>query len=214
MSTSDDIPPLYRTDTRLAAGFRAGFSVTSRRRKILEFLDGRGGHGAAIFEVADHLGVFDHQISGRFGELERDRWIEKTGQRKVKPATGCEAELYRIRRAEPSRSDPAADAGYAFRLKIGDELFDRQELLRGGDTESYPGMPYARSTDTGALRQVVRVELVECPGCGRPLMRIDEAGVVKLRCNNIRCHATSWRLRAVAAVGQAPLLALVMEDFK
>lgn len=51
---------------------------------------------ACIFEVAHVLGCFDHQISGRFGEMVRLGLIAKTGERRVKPATGCHAEVYEI----------------------------------------------------------------------------------------------------------------------
>ena len=50
----------------------------------------------AIYEVANRLCLFDHQISGRFGEMEAAGWIEKTGERRRKPSTGCLAETYRI----------------------------------------------------------------------------------------------------------------------
>lgn len=40
--------------------------------------------------------VHDHQISGRITDMKRDGEIEPTGQRKRKPETGCEAEVYRL----------------------------------------------------------------------------------------------------------------------
>ena len=42
------------------------------------------------------MGCFDHQISGRFGELEKIFLIIKCGSARRKPATGCEAEVYTI----------------------------------------------------------------------------------------------------------------------
>lgn len=86
--------PLFGESTRHQARVAAARGAANRYRQILAILD-RGP--ACIFEVAACLGCFDHQISGRFGELEREGLIEKTGNRKVKPDTGCQAEAYRRR---------------------------------------------------------------------------------------------------------------------
>jgi hypothetical protein len=51
---------------------------------------------ACIFEVAQALGCLDHQISGRFGEMEKLGLIHKTGVRRTKPTTGCQASVYAI----------------------------------------------------------------------------------------------------------------------
>lgn len=53
-------------------------------------------HPACIFEIAAAIGCHDHQISGRFGELVKHNLILRTGIRREKPATGCQAEEYAI----------------------------------------------------------------------------------------------------------------------
>jgi hypothetical protein len=60
-----------------------------------------GAAGACLFEVAQLLSnkdrvCHDHQISGRFTDLKNAHAIERTGQRRPKPATGFQAEEYRI----------------------------------------------------------------------------------------------------------------------
>jgi DNA-binding Lrp family transcriptional regulator len=211
---SSDPPPLFRAganDTSSQAGQRAALRVGSRRAKILAYLEEHGG--GTIFEIADHLGVLDHQISGRFSELERDGYIEKSGQRRRKRDTDCEAEIYRLRRAAPSLAQPQTveALGYPLTLYIDGEPYDRQELL---PSEGYPGIPYARRADRGGLRLVVRVELIECPGCGRHLQMTEQPAGDKpsrvFRCNNPHCN-TTWRTKAAGIAGRSPLLALVME---
>ena len=69
--------------------------MTGRRyMQIVEVLARRGP--LCIFEIAEELGCFDHQISGRFGEMLKLDLIEKTGERRTKPATGCPADVYAI----------------------------------------------------------------------------------------------------------------------
>jgi hypothetical protein len=97
--------PLFGETTRHQARLVAAQSSAGRYRQIMEVLtDGP----ACIFEVAARLGCFDHQISGRFGELERQGLIEKTGRRKAKPETGCAAEEYRL--CPANAREPARDA--------------------------------------------------------------------------------------------------------
>ena len=85
--------PLFTT-TRDAARQVAARRTSKRYRQIAETL-GRLGP-SCIFEVAAALGCFDHQISGRFGEMEKLGLIRKTGDRRKKPSTGCAAEVYEI----------------------------------------------------------------------------------------------------------------------
>ena len=40
--------------------------------------------------------VHDHQVSGRITDLVREGLIERTGDRRQKPATECWAEVYRV----------------------------------------------------------------------------------------------------------------------
>ena len=80
--------------TRAQAGAIAARSIPKRQAKILQLLQSHGP--LAIFEIAAMLNIFEHQISGRFSELERDGHIEKAGKRRQKGETGCWAEVYRI----------------------------------------------------------------------------------------------------------------------
>src|SRR5690242_7089827 len=84
----------FDSTSRLAGQTAAGYSGT-RRAQILQHLADHGP--STLFEIAAKIGCFDHQISGRFGELERDGLIAKTGQRRTKPETGCEADVWTLR---------------------------------------------------------------------------------------------------------------------
>ena len=99
-------------DTSTLAGERAALAVGSRRAAILKLIESQGP--LAIFEIAERLGLFDHQISGRFGELERDGLLVKIGERRVKPGTQCQAEVYGLRpvSVEVELIDRAASPGF------------------------------------------------------------------------------------------------------
>ncbi len=160
-------PPLFQKDTSTAAGATAARFVGQRRQRILQLLRDKGP--LALFEIAAILDVGDHHISGRFTELERDGLIKRTGQRRVKPDTGCEAELWAIAddlaaaRPDPSALEKLADAlGYPRELSIDGSPFDRQAL---GGFDSFPGIPYLRRGGG----ETYRVDLIECPACGRPV---------------------------------------------
>ncbi len=92
---------------------------------------------------------------------------------------------------------------------IDDDLFDRQELLA---REGYPGLPYARRADKGGLRLNVRVEIIECPGCARPLkpVKSDDPKRRLLRCGTPGCDRT-WRASFVREPGGLQQLALIMD---
>jgi hypothetical protein len=79
---------------RRAAGANAG-------RRYQQILDALAHGPLAIFEVAAVIGCLDHQISGRFGELEREGLIIKLGRRVRKPSTRQSCELYGLRRPVP-----------------------------------------------------------------------------------------------------------------
>jgi len=183
-----------------------------RRAQILRFLEERGP--STIFEVAAHLNCFDHQISGRFGELEADGLIFKTGQRRTKPETQCEAEVYAIAERivqEPSaRELLASQMGYAPTLVIDGDLFSRGNLLEN----DLPGTQYMRRPDGGGLPLHYRVSLVECDGCGRPLKCVEEQvnGQAKktFRCGTPSCNRT-WHLLLINEPGQPQTLALVLK---
>ena len=171
---------------------------------------------AALFEVAAELGVPDHIISGRFTDLSRDMWIERTGVRRTKPETGCEADVWRICRDAPAAPDGVIEKlGYPSSVKIEGDLFDRQELL---PHEVLPGIPYCRRADNGGARLAVRLSLIECEGCGKPLKLVIErdvgpAGVKErklYRCGTPGCHRT-WRPVIAQEPGQVQLLAMIME---
>src|SRR5947209_6629112 len=104
---TDAAKTLWDNTSRKAAEAAARASG-SRRVKILNYLREQGP--STIFEVAAHLGLYDHQISGRFSELERDQLIEKSGQRRRKPETECDAEVYRLRAAPAALPAAIADA--------------------------------------------------------------------------------------------------------
>lgn len=93
-NTNRYIPPLFAASTREQARQASSRSAGKRYARIIQVLS--SGGPACIFEVAQEIGCFDHQISGRFGELERLGLIRKTGQRRVKPSTGCQAEVYAL----------------------------------------------------------------------------------------------------------------------
>lgn len=109
--THTDIPPLFVASTREQARQASSRSTGKRYAHIIQVLARRGhSEGACIFEVAQELGCLDHQISGRFGELERLGLIAKTGQRRVKPSTGCSAEVYKIAGAAVDQANASCNA--------------------------------------------------------------------------------------------------------
>lgn len=185
--------------TSTIAGLQAAAKSGSWRAKILARLD---QVPSALFEVAAHFEVPDHVISGRFTELARDGYIERTGERRNKPVSECPAEVWRVRRSEGKPPELADVLGYPPTLMIEGEPYDRQELL---PSESYPGIPYSRRADTGGLRLVVRLALVECPECGKPLF-FQEKG--KFWCG--KCGQT-WHARNVTEPGRDPVLAIVLK---
>jgi len=93
MTTKRHDCPLFAESTREEARRVAAAMTATRYRQIIQVL---AEQPLCIFEVAERLGRFDHQISGRFGELVKLGLIEKTGERRRKPSTGCSAEVYRI----------------------------------------------------------------------------------------------------------------------
>ncbi len=200
---------LFTSSTSSLAGAAAARGANGRRAQILASIEEHGPQ--AIFEVADRMGVFDHQISGRFSAMEADGFLRKTGERRRKPDTGCDAEVYDLVRDRPLPPDLAGALGYPPTLVIDDELYDRQELL---PREGYPGLPYARRADAGGVRLIVRVEIAECPGCGRPLKPVPAPAANpkkrELRCGSPGCNRT-WRAAFLREPGGVQQLALVMD---
>jgi predicted ArsR family transcriptional regulator len=84
-------PPPESTSSK--AHRTAAKSIGARKQKIVDVIRQRGP--LAIFEVAQHLGCFDHQISPRFSEMEADGLLIKTGERRQSPR-GCECALYTV----------------------------------------------------------------------------------------------------------------------
>jgi hypothetical protein len=196
--------------TSKIAGQQAARKSGTWRQRILAVLRERP---STLWEVAQHFKVPDHTISGRFTELAADLWIERTGERRNHPVSNCPADVWRVSGSAP---DPAKAAhldklGYPVTVRLGPDLHDRQELL---PQESYPGIPYSRRADAGGVRQAVRLALIECPGCGRPLYMVEDRdrhqGNKLYRCASPTCSYT-WRLQLAQEPGRAQVLALVLE---
>jgi hypothetical protein len=195
-------------NTSALAGQQAAIKCGSWRRRIIQRLREQP---SALFEVAQYFEVPDHTISGRFSELARDLWIERTGERRIKPQTDCAAEVWRVRGDAPELATEAgADRlGYGHAFLIGGDLYDRQPLL---PIEGYPGIPYARNADTGGVRLMARVELIECPGCGKPLRQVVEGGKKLFRCGLDSCRQM-WSMQLIREPGGPMIPALIMDRF-
>lgn len=196
----DGEPPSFYGTSRLA-GEKAAIASSSRRARIMHLINVYGP--MAIFEIAEKMNVHDHQISGRFGEMLSDGLLAKTGERRIKPGTQCEAEVYALRPDDRDPRDAADLLGYPPSIKIANEgVFSRGPII--GD-QDLPGIPYAM---TGAgLHLSWRVEFVECPGCGRTLKFVEKG---QFACNTPSCHRT-WFPLLVNEAGKSPVLALVMK---
>ena len=216
MTTTSPSPPL---GTSAAAGQIAARSISTRYAQIVDHIRRHGP--SAIFEIAAGLGVFDHQISGRFSELTKRGIIRATGQSRTKPDTGAPAELYDLaegRELPACRRLPDA-LGYPPELRIpdpsgGEDGIYIVEAVADDSSRSVdpaPGMPYARRSDGGRIRLGLRVHLIPCPGCGRPLQQTIEAGQKQTRCPTESCPgAKGWTLQLVHAAGQPHMPALVL----
>ncbi len=88
-------PRPFEPTTKQLAHVAAESKKSRRYAQIVTVLS---DHGAmAIFQVAAVLRVPEHAISGRFGELERDGRIEKTGTRIPKTGTTGTCNVYRLK---------------------------------------------------------------------------------------------------------------------
>lgn len=192
-------------NTRNNALAAAAPHFASRRGRILQLLQERGP--STLFEIAAAMSLHDHQISGRFTELLADGLITRTGQRRPKPDTGCDADVYAL-----ADRQPPIDLGDALHhptsLKIGDEgIFDR---LPWTGHEATGGIPYARAGTAaghGLPRIIYRVVLIECDHCGHPLRLKQEGKAKTYACP--RC-GRSYKLMLVAEPGKSEMLALVL----
>lgn len=193
--------------TSRKAGERAARPAGWRRAKILELLGTLGP--STLFEVAAAMELFDHQISGRFTELSALGVIERTGERRRKPETGCEADVWRLVEAKAKEPELADRLGFPQTLHIGGEVFERGVVLTG-EAGDAPGIPYARRADGGGARLNYRVEFVECGGCGKPLKIVVEGAEKTYRCGTPGCNRV-WHLQLVREPGRAEVLALVMK---
>lgn len=190
-------------NTRHNALAAAAPSFASRRLRILQLLAERGP--STLFEVAAYMDLHDHQISGRFTELAADGLIVKTGQRRRKPETDCEADVWQLAdRAE--KLDPGTALNHPLTLKIADEgIFQR---LPWPGHEGTGGVPYTKSSHAGTQpRLVYRVVLIECDHCGHPLQLKLEGPRKKYVCPKCGKH---YQLMLVSEPGRAEMLALVL----
>jgi hypothetical protein len=195
--------------TAAGAAMASAAASGSWRAKILRRLD---ECPSSTWELADYFGVGDNRISGRITGLSQDLYIEPTGERRRNPATNCEADVWRVRRAQPNDPRPIEqiiDATFPLTLRIDNDLYDRQASL---PKESYPGVHYARRADSGGVRQAIRVELLDCPGCSGQLAYFEDNGAKKFRCMRPSCQHV-WRIKMISEPGKAPTPALVMEEF-
>jgi predicted ArsR family transcriptional regulator len=94
LSSVKELMPTLFDNTSRNAGKVAARMAPSRYHKIMCLLDECGN--LAIWQIAEKLKVFDHQISGRFSELTREGLIMYAGRRVIKPGTQCEAETYTL----------------------------------------------------------------------------------------------------------------------
>lgn len=186
--------------TSTIAGEQAAGKVGGWRLRILARLR---ESPSALWELGEHFGVPDHVISGRLTELARDLWIERTGDRRLKPASRCPADVWRVTDAAAAKPADAVVAalGYPETLVIDNELYDRQPLADPG----YAAVPYARRTDQGGLRLTVQVALVECPSCGKPLKLVSGGSY---HCGSPDCFR--WNGAKTNEPGKAALIALVI----
>lgn len=205
--SEDGTSSLFDSTSR-KAGAVAARSAGRRNFQILTHLAEHGP--STLFEVAAAIGVFDHQISGRFTLLHQQGVIERTGLRRKKPETGCEADVWRIAEQKPREPELADHLGLPQTLKIEDELWERGIVLDATATPDAPGIPYVRRADAGGCRLSWRVAFVECEGCGRRLKLVEEAGKKTYRCGTPGCNRV-WHPILVQEPGQAPVLAMVMK---
>mgnify|MGYP001600743051 CR=1 FL=1 len=84
--------PLFESTSEAAGRVAARYS----RRRYRQILAALHDKPRCILEIADLLGCFDHQISGRFGELVKHGLITRTGLRRKKETTGCSCEQYTL----------------------------------------------------------------------------------------------------------------------
>ncbi len=204
-------PSSLFASTSRGAGAVAARRVGSRRRRILSLIRERGS--ITIFEVAEALSLGDNQISGRFSELERDGLIRKSGVRRLKPGTECRAEVYVLADpTEPHELDKQLDRlGYPSAISIGGDLFDRGIVPDG---ETLPGIPYSRRADSGGARLHWRIEFVESPCCGRPMIfcpeRVAGQTVKRFTCTGANCRRV-YELATGAEPGHGPFLVMVLK---
>jgi len=93
MHEPQNTPTLFDASTSEEARRVASAKAGDRYVQIVKIL---AAGPKCIFEIAAEIGCFDHQISGRFGEMVELGLIRKTGERTIKPSTGCKADVYEI----------------------------------------------------------------------------------------------------------------------
>lgn len=197
-----------RSSTSDIAAARIAPKVGGLKSRILAVIQEHGP--LAIYQVAEIMGVQDHDVSQRFSEMVRDGLLELAGERRVKPATGNPCEVYRVPAARPSAPDRAEALGYPPELIIDGTPFRRSPA---NDSDTIPGYAYEQ---TVGIRQIYRVAFPECPGCGRHLKLVEEAGPPgqpkrkTLRCGTSGCSRV-WHPSTVRVAGGPPELAFVLK---
>jgi hypothetical protein len=202
------MPPdthLYQPDRRRPGG---------PQERVLAGPHPRPAPGAAVGAVGGgrilrRAGPHDQRAIQRAGAGPVDR---AHGRAAEKPASGCPAEVWRVRGDAPAAGTPdeLERLGYPATLRIGSELHDRQALLGGGEHESWPGIPYARRADTGGVRldgpggpgRVPRVRRAAVPGGGPGQGDAGEALPVR----PATCGQT-WRPMLVQESGRGQVIA-------
>jgi DNA-binding HxlR family transcriptional regulator len=218
LARPDPQPPrgtLFDSTSRLA-GEAAARNSGKRRAQILQVLRDRGP--LAIFEIAAQIGCLDHQISGRFGELERDGLIQKTGQRVTKPDTGQPCERYALASLPTAHCPLPTALGYPSEFRLDDGLYHlvAQDVAAAGNL---PGFEYLKFTQGEVPRLSLRASLILCPACGSPLRQSSSSPpncpTPKLfTCGTDACPgAKGYEVRLVAPAGQPSHIALLLRHF-
>jgi hypothetical protein len=188
-------PQLTRDSARQAAEQ----SAPTRCAQILRLLQDQP---RTLWEIAQRLGVHEHQISGRLTELTKLGKITPTAMTRPNPRTGQSATVYTLS-PEQSPIDHSAAMGYPDYLSLPSFVvppsggpsapgLDRYQRDGGSDQDGIPGVSYSRrDTPDGPanIRQAIRVALIPCPHCGATLKKIGQIEINGKPTSQFRCGA-------------------------